>query len=216
METNSPERLLRQNCLGSRRAQYPISDLTKVCESVRTGKMARHKLVLEARSPGEKPTRRNLVQRQPIPYFVLGKRQSCGEGQPPPTPHPGAPWSMERTSVDDAGQKLCQFNYEQILGKGEESIEKEWKSSGIFIGRQENKAGKETPKMSRFKRKKGSQTDRQKGKKKKENCDTVAIPIMTLTGLQSKLKNGETGDGPAKPAKTIPGRTETSSRINSN
>ena len=87
--------------------------------------MARHKLVLEARSPGEKPTRRNLVQGQPIPYFVLEKRQSCGEGQPPPTPRTGAPRSVERTSVDDAGQKLCQFNYEQILGKGEESIEKE-------------------------------------------------------------------------------------------
>jgi len=69
--------------------------------------------------------------------------------------------------------------------------------------------------MSRSKRKKRSQTDRQK-EEKEENCDTVAIPIMTLTGLQSKLKNGETGDGPAKPAKTIPGRTETSSRINSN
>ena len=37
--------------------------------------------------------------------------------------------------------------------------------------------------MSRPKREKGSQTDRQK-EEKEENCDTVAIPIMTLTGLQ--------------------------------
>ena len=69
--------------------------------------------------------------------------------------------------MDDAGQKLCQFNYGQILGKGEESIEKEWKSSGIFIGRQENKAEKETPKMSRPKGKKEvRQTDRKKREKK--------------------------------------------------
>ena len=64
--------------------------------------MTRHKLVLEARSPGKKPTRRNLVQRQPIPYFVLGKRQSCGEGQPPrphTQEHPevwnARPWTMQ-------------------------------------------------------------------------------------------------------------------------